>query len=1311
MVKNKKTTPRIVIKSFKPGSFYSGVRYAKPLAKFAKFGTSGIRWLVKGASGILEKDRIDYYISNGYCRSVDGRTSLAEDFIMPNAGIVIKAIALFNIRKSEQEDRPSSCGGADFSKKLFEKGILVTYDNRPGNFAFAEEAAKILASYGIKAVLAKSSFRYVPTPLPAGSRIVKRMGYAGQITFTASHNGDEWNGIKFEGPDGGAAIPEVTNVIGSILIDELALDDDKRAVSYQALDDDIESLVAQKKVDTVDVLKFYAEEVASYLNAAAIKKAIKKGSVEFVYSAFYGSSGPAILRLFKSLGLATKNIIETAKSAGQGYISSYEPTLERLEMFGRMIRERGRIAASKETRKVIIGGAADNDADRFQVSQYDPIAPGEVAEYPPDKLAAVLAHYLYKYKRFTGPAGRSFVSCSLQDEVARLFGQHTIETPTGFKYSPRVFGSGGILFSEESYGLSFKDWTLDKDGILPSLLALELVAVSGMSLDEYYENMVDELDRAGLRSRISFKRYDMPLERSLKESAIKKFTGFFNQIEPGRTSFAGKAVSKVYNPGQFEGGMKFILEDKSWVAMRSSGTEPLIRIYIEAGGENEREYLRKAVLMLIGVSLPPPDIISRKLHQPLKAFPKKDAGLFLKGGYKQPGYGVSESAAIDGSFAMGREGDQGYFTIAQNGTFLNNVAKMRKFFENRAARLSREIKLIIKPGIGGQHTPFQAIADIFNLIDPAGARITGEYELGKDYEKSISGTLASLGARWDQIAVVPSSKSGSTDETMMVFTQILHLLLDKVASMNGLNGRLFADTVFEAMHEVNFIDGVERKNSELFKGFSIRLVHEKLVLKDIRAAYSDVKNIFGIVLGNMFFETTDRPQQSRLSAFVRNSELLKELDPVDVPGFGAMFDNVGGRWTADLHMMTFLAFYKLDGDAYWKKRLEGIEQVRDGLHPANQLARKILNDRISDIALVVPDTLFWFGKALEQNFNESIWQKGFSNLIAIKHSMWAAQKGYYALPGRKLVINMSGKNIPERSFNVVNIDYPQLKDVDRQAAAEVFGELFTTFYGMTHNVGNALIARALSEKGYSSEGVDVNDLDSPPTKVFQQNLYLRQPYVELGKGFLEKRLSELQRSGSKAIEKESKHITRCAIRMDELSNIPELSRPGRLKNKGSISKLIGRSVAYAKNTGRKLVPFIYLEGDKFGKLRDGLAGFGVEWVMQGTGDQHISYQQVLAQPKRYLPFIISVIPRKMVPGLPAIGFAKGYLDDISPNIVRDLFAEASYRALTKPRTDEAGQAIKGAAGVFLRIEDSKDNLDMLLHSFRKGFLTKRRGAI
>jgi len=704
--------------------------------------------------------------------------------------------------------------------------------------------------------------------------------------------------------------------------------------------------------------------------------------------------------------------------------------------------------------------------------------------------------------------------------------------------------------------------------------------------------------------------------------------------------------------------------------------------------------------------------VAAKLTTPLNAKgDTKMAASFLRGGYGQEGYGVSEGAAIDGSRTFA--GNQGYYSTDATGqeigkeVFLATIRSMSEFFKRRAERLGRPIRYVIKTGIGGQHTPFQGIADVFEIMNDGSVsvlqgKIAGEYELGKDFDVTMTMVLRSLGIEWDQVAVIPSSKSGSTDETMMIFVEIFNVLLRHQADGEGIDGEAFSKIVLDALHEINFIDGKERPGKDLFKVDKDRFGTDSLITliaeraKPLGVSRDQVKKIFGKVLGNMFFETTDRVDQSRLSAFVRNSGLDVELGD-DAPGFGAMFDNVGGRWTGDLHMMAFLAYYGLDAKKYWEVRKTGIASMRESSHQGNVIGNKILDEGIEDIALVLPDEFFWFGKSCEQNFNESIWQNGFANLVAIRQSQWDSQKSHYANNRKKLVINMTGAPLKEGEFNEVNISMPGIRGLDNQGLAEVFADLFTTFYGITNTVGNRLIARALKDGGHTASDVDLNDVTKLATKIVQANLFLRQPFVELGKGLLENKLKALQAEEAEspgAIDREFSRVQQLAGEGRLETNIEGLNAPGNVKNLSDLTEAMRVASEFARANGRKFVPFIYLEGDRFYNLRDYLISLGIEWVMQGTGDQHISYQQVLAQPQKYLPFIVSFVPEKALPGRPAIGFAKGYLNNVGPHMVRDLFADASYRALTESRKEQGG------LGLFLRMTDSENNIGILGQAVR-----------
>ncbi len=728
-------------------------------------------------------------------------------------------------------------------------------------------------------------------------------------------------------------------------------------------------------------------------------------------------------------------------------------------------------------------------------------------------------------------------------------------------------------------------------------------------------------------------------------------------------------------------------------------------------------------------------VIGEALHTVLDA--GGDSGLkkrFTQGGYEQEGYGVPEGAVNDGSHAMGDEGNEGYYVNGGKEIFLGVVKMMREFFANRNKKLSavdpdKKIRLIIKTGIGGQHTPFEGIATMFGqLKDPSEKEsiIVGEYELGKNFEVSIESQLAQLGADWEEVALIPSSKSGSTDETMMVFESIFKVLLKKVAEKKALDGVSFSNLVFNTLNEINVNkEGVEQKklftiNKDWFLTSSfVELLALKAKDKGLEISQENIKDVLGTVLGNMFFETVDTPEKSRLSAFIRNSGLKEELGE-NAPGFGAMFNNVGGRWTADLHMMTFLSYYDLDSKRYWEVRKAGIEKVRGGTHIGNRLAHHVLDGGYKDIALVVPDEAFWFGKAIEQNFNESIWQAGFANLVAVRQSDWGAQKKNYFQDDKRLVVTLGNFEVSSADYNVFQIpsepfeNHSLLQAVNqsslvperklrliRQYTAEKLGEWFTTFYGMTYTAGTRLIARDIRSQGLDPNFVDVSDLDNPITRILQENLYLRQPFVELGKGILKTELEALQeeeRGNPGAVKRRYDEVSKKAVIRELLGGVPGYERRvQRIFDDTALSLLLSQAKIFTEKDGRKIIPFIYLEGDRFYSLRDALINMGMEWVMQGTGDQHISYQQVLSQPQKYFPIIISFVPKQPLEANPAIGFAKSYLHGLPSHLVRDAFAEASYKALAELRKDQGG------AGLFIRLDDSRANINLLLEGFGEIF--------
>jgi hypothetical protein len=249
---------------------------------------------------------------------------------------------------------------------------------------------------------------------------------------------------------------------------------------------------------------------------------------------------------------------------------------------------------------------------------------------------------------------------------------------------------------------------------------------------------------------------------------------------------------------------------------------------------------------------------------------------FREGGYEQVGYGNSEGSAIHGTYA--KKGNQGYYAEGGEEAFLGTVNAMKDFFKRRAARNGKPIRYIIKTGIGGQHTPFQGIASDFEILEAQSGKIVGEYELGKGFEASMLEFMTKNHVSWDEFALIPSSKSGSTDETMIIFVEIFYLFLKHVAQNKGLDGERFAQHVFKTLHDLNFDQPngseriMERKTDAdkdkklLFEGFSIDLVIQKALESGWTLEAGTVHSIFSEVLSL---------QSEHLFAFALNSAPLQ----------------------------------------------------------------------------------------------------------------------------------------------------------------------------------------------------------------------------------------------------------------------------------------------------------------------------------------------------------------------------------------------------------------------------------------------------
>ena len=425
-------------------------------------------------------------------------------------------------------------------------GLVVGHDSRFMGERFARETARVLAGAGIKSFLCD---RDTPTPVIAHELLRRKAD--GAINFTASHNPPEYNGIKFSPDWGGPALPETTGdieeranaMLGEICYKEMPLDAAFRA----------------GLVEEIDPREAYFATLRKLVDF----KAIARSGLTIAYNALYGAGRGYVDTLLREAGVK----LVTFNDHRDPYFGGLppDPSASHMGDFITLVKERSDID---------LGIATDGDADRYGIVDAD----GSFIE--PNYILALLFDYMVRVKKRTGNVARSVATSHLVDAVAKYHGLESYETPVGFKYIGEFIRDDKILLGgEESAGLTVRGHVPDKDGILTCLLVAEMVAVEGRPIKEL---LADLYRRVGEFHTV---RENLRLSPELVET-------FAAKLATPPKELGGKRVAKVVTID----GSKFLFADGSWVLFRKSGTEPVVRIYGEAGSAAELERLMKGAV-------------------------------------------------------------------------------------------------------------------------------------------------------------------------------------------------------------------------------------------------------------------------------------------------------------------------------------------------------------------------------------------------------------------------------------------------------------------------------------------------------------------------------------------------------------------------------------------------------------------------------------------------------------------------------------------------------------------------------------------
>jgi len=434
---------------------------------------------------------------------------------------------------------------------LASRGLVVGYDTRFASEDFASAAAEVVAGNGIKVYLCP---RATPTPVISFGILAQKAG--GAIIITASHNPAIWSGFKYKSEFGSSASPEVEAQIEKHIARTLATGKINRVLLTEALE--------QGKVEYLDLAPIYSRQLAKLIDLNELRQAKLKIVVDSMYGAGAG--------YFKTL-------------LGGGAMELVEINGERNPLFPGIQPEPiaanlSRLSATVIEQRANVGLATDGDADRLGIVDENGTFLTTL------QVFALLALYLLEVSGERGAIVKTITTTGMLYQLGEIFKVPVYETPVGFKYvAPIMLAENALIGGEESGGYGFRGHIPERDGILAGLYFLDLMIKTGKTPSE----LIDYLYRKV--GPHYFKRIDIKFPEAERQAIIERIK--HNPPE----DIDGVKVVKF----DTSDGFRFILADTTWLLIRFSGTEPVLRIYTESDSQPRVEKLLEIGRGLAGV--------------------------------------------------------------------------------------------------------------------------------------------------------------------------------------------------------------------------------------------------------------------------------------------------------------------------------------------------------------------------------------------------------------------------------------------------------------------------------------------------------------------------------------------------------------------------------------------------------------------------------------------------------------------------------------------------------------------------------------
>jgi phosphomannomutase len=424
---------------------------------------------------------------------------------------------------------------------LARRGLIVGYDTRFASEDFAAATAEVVAGNGIKVYLCP---RATPTPVVSFGTLARQAG--GAVIITASHNPGNWNGFKVKSETGASAPPEVTAKIEKQIPRIQATNKIEQMPLAKAL--------KQKLVEYLDLAPVYFKQAARLVNL----KELRQAKLKIIIDPMHGA-GAGYLKALLSGGALELIEINAERNPLFPGIERPEPIAPNLT----------KLSAAVRRRRANAGLATDGDADRIGVVDEN----GQFLNTL--QVFALLSLYLLEVRGERGLIVKTITTSAMLDRLGEIFKVPVRETPVGFKYvAPIMLAENALIGGEESGGYGFRGHVTERDGILASLYFLDFMVKTGKNPSQLLDYLFSKVGPH------YFDRQDIQFPEPERAAIISRVKRSLPK------DIVGVKVARLDTTD----GFRYILADTSWLLIRFSGTEPLLRIYAES---NKPERVQK----------------------------------------------------------------------------------------------------------------------------------------------------------------------------------------------------------------------------------------------------------------------------------------------------------------------------------------------------------------------------------------------------------------------------------------------------------------------------------------------------------------------------------------------------------------------------------------------------------------------------------------------------------------------------------------------------------------------------------------------